>query len=97
MMLAEVIGTVVAERMTDWISSPVFLLVQEVDRARKRVGEPLVALDPLGANRGEIVLVSQGSSCRQTDETKDRPVDAIIAGIVDMTEHDGKLTYRKDA
>ena len=97
MILAEVVGTVVSERMTDWIKDPVFLLVHEVDRLGQRVGQPLVVLDVLGAGHGEVVLISQGSSCRQTDETRDRPVDAIVAGIVDLVERGGEYTYKKDA
>ena len=71
MVLAEVIGTVVASAKTDWIVDPTFLLVQEVDALGKRTGEPLVVLDLLGTRKGEMVLVSQGSSARQTDITKD--------------------------
>ncbi len=96
MVLARVVGNVVVERKTEWIDAPVFLLVAPVNRAGKRVGSPLVALDPLGAKQGELVMLTQGSSCRQTEGTKDRPVDALVAGIVDLAEHDGRYTYKKD-
>ena len=96
MILAEVTGNIVCERLTDWLERPVFLSVAEVDSAGKRVGAPFVALDLVGARHGEVVLISQGSSVRQTDETKDRPVDAVVAGIVDLVESAGRLTFRKD-
>ena len=44
---------------------------------------------------GEVVLYASGSSARQTEETKDRPVDATIMAIVDQVEVDGRLTYQK--
>ncbi len=84
------------ERLSNWLTEPVFLHVSEVDAGGKRVGAPFVALDLVGAREGEVVLVSQGSSARQTDGTKDRPVDAVIAGIVDLVEREGAITFRKD-
>ena len=96
MILAEVTGNIVCEHLTDWLTEPVFLSVAEVDAGGKRVGSPFVALDLVGAKHGEVVLISQGSSVRQTDGTKDRPVDAVVAGIVDLVERSGKVTFRKD-
>jgi len=49
----------------------------------------------MGSGPGEVVLVSRGSSARQTEETKDRPVDAVIIGIVDLVEEKGKLVFKK--
>lgn len=46
-------------------------------------GAAFVALDLVQAGVGERVLVSQGSSCRQTEYTKNTAVDAVIVGIVD--------------
>lgn len=103
MILAEVVGTVVTNRLANWIQGdasalpdPSLLLIQEVGAAGARAGQPFVALDLVGARQGERVLVSQGSSVRQTDGTKDRPVDAIIAGIVDLVEKNGDYVYKKD-
>ncbi len=96
MILAEVVGTVVTNQLSSWLESPTLLLIQEVSSAGKRAGRPFVALDLIGARQGERVLISQGSSVRQTDHTKDRPVDAVVAGIVDQIEKNGKYVYRKD-
>jgi len=41
------------------------------------------------------VLIAQGSSARQTAQTKDKPVDAVIMGILDELEVGGELTFRK--
>lgn len=96
MILAEVTGNIVCEQLTDWLQSPTLLSVMEVDASGKRIGAPFVALDLVGARHGEVVLISQGSSVRQTEETKDRPVDAVIAGIVDLIDRGGQYSYRKD-
>lgn len=35
---------------------------------------------------GEVVIVAQGSSARQTTFTKNKPVDAVIMAIVDKLD-----------
>ena len=42
-----------------------------------------------------MVLITQGSSARQTTYTKDTPTDAVIMAIVDSLEVQGKVTFRK--
>ena len=95
MILAQVIGTVVTENLTDWLESPAFLLVEPIDSNGKPNGDAIVVLDLIGANREEIVLVSQGSSVRQTDSTKDKPLDAVIAGVVDIIERNGDILMNR--
>ncbi len=51
--------------------------------ALKATGRVLVAIDSLGAGTGDFVLVTQGSSARLTELTKNMPVDAVVIGIVD--------------
>lgn len=46
----------------------------------------VVAVDSVGAGVGEVVLVAQGSSARQTTFTKNKPVDAVIMAIVDKLD-----------
>jgi microcompartment protein CcmK/EutM len=41
------------------------------------------------------VLLSQGSAARQTPTTDDRPIDAVIVGIVDLIDQENKVLYRK--
>ncbi len=41
-----------------------------------------MAVDSVGAGVGEVVLYASGSSARQTIQTKDKPVDAVIMAIV---------------
>ena len=53
-------------------------------------GSSVVAVDSVGAGLGECVLFTQGSSARLTPATKEAPVDAVIVGIVDTVEVDGR-------
>jgi microcompartment protein CcmK/EutM len=52
-------------------------------------------LDLVGAGTGEVVIVAQGSSARQTPFTKEKPIDAVIVGIVDLVEENGKVVFKK--
>jgi microcompartment protein CcmK/EutM len=95
MLLAQVIGTVVSTKKSDSITGTKYLLVQTCDTAGGRRGAHIVALDLVGAGTGEIVIIAQGSSARQTGVTFEKPIDAVIAGIVDQIEEDGNVRYRK--
>lgn len=83
MLLAEVIGTMVATRRVDRVNGGRYLVVQPLDTEGAPSGERLVGLDLVGADRRQTVLVSQGSSARQTVTTQNSAVDAVVVGIVD--------------
>jgi len=46
----------------------------------------VIAVDSVGAGVGEVVLVATGSSARQTNFTKNKPIDAVIMAIVDKLD-----------
>ena len=52
-------------------------------------------IDTVDAGVGDLVLTAAGSSARQTNITKDRPVDSVIMAILDSLEVGGEITYRK--
>jgi microcompartment protein CcmK/EutM len=83
MILAKVVGTVVATRKDERLVSSKLLLVRGVDPQGKAEGGYLVAVDTVEAGFGETVLIVSGSSARMASGMKDRPVDAAIVGIVD--------------
>jgi microcompartment protein CcmK/EutM len=95
MILAQVLGTVVSTRKDAALMSLKLMLCREVDAAFKPTGNYVVAADAVGAGSGELVLVAAGSSARLTEVTRDRPVDAVICGIVDSVESGGRDVYRK--
>ena len=92
-----VIGTVVASRKEEALVGLKFLLVRGIDLDGKPTGSQVVAADAVGAGVGEVVLYAAGSSARQTEVTKERPVDATIMAIVDTIEVNGKVRYDKSA
>lgn len=86
MLLGRVIGEVWATVKDPKLEGRKLLIVQQADLHYKPLPTFLVAVDALNAGVGEIVLVAQGSSARQTEATKDRPVDAVIMAIVDRLD-----------
>jgi ethanolamine utilization protein EutN len=93
MFLAKVIGNVVATQKDPKLQGSKLLLVQPYvtrDGALVASGSSIVAVDTLGAGNGECVLFTQGSSARLTPSTREAPIDAVIVGIVDTVEVEGK-------
>ncbi len=86
MLIAKVLGTVVATRKDPRLVSSKLLVVRQVDPRGKTDGNYLVAIDTVDAGVGETVLVVSGSSARMASGLKDCPVDAAIVGIIDTVE-----------
>ena len=95
MIFAQVVGTVVATRRADGISGAKYLLVEQCSSRGEGRGRYHVALDVVDAGVGELVMIAQGSSCRQTSLSDRKPVDALICGIVDLVDEQGRIVYRK--
>ena len=95
MILAKVVGTVVATRKDAKVDGLKFLLIKQVNPETLVEGGFLVANDAVGCGVGEYVLCASGSSARQTEVTKDRPCDAVIMAIVDTWEVEGTTLYNK--
>jgi microcompartment protein CcmK/EutM len=90
MILAKVVGTVVATRKDERLVSNKLLLVRPVDPTGKPDGNHLVAVDTVEAGTGELVLIVSGSSARMASGMKDCPVDAAIVGIIDTVTMSAK-------
>jgi microcompartment protein CcmK/EutM len=88
MILGRVIGTVWATRKDEQTVGMKFQIVREVELDYSPKSGFVVAVDSVGAGVGEVVLVAQGSSGRQTELTKGKPVDAVIMAIVDRLDVD---------
>jgi microcompartment protein CcmK/EutM len=95
MVFGKVSGSIVSTARSDEIPGAKFLLIELCNHAGKGKGDFLVALDFLGADPEELVIISQGSSCRQTEITYQKAIDALTVGIIDLVESDGTVTYRK--
>ena len=95
MVFGKVAGTVVATQRSDYTPGIKHLLVEICSSKGVGKGNYMVALDQQGSGPGEMVLISEGSSTRQTESTYQKPVDALIVGIVDLVESHGETIYRK--
>ncbi|OGV10060.1 MAG: hypothetical protein A2237_10105, partial [Stygiobacter sp. RIFOXYA2_FULL_38_8] len=82
----KVIGTVWSTRKDENLVGAKFLIVRHIDLEYKPKEATVIAVDSVGAGVGEIVIVAQGSSARQTTFTKNKPVDAVIMAIVDKLD-----------
>lgn len=95
MLIARVIGTTVSTIKDDKLVGRKLLVVRQTDERGAPVGKPFVAVDTVDAGVGDLVLTCSGSSARQTNITKDTPVDAVIMSIIDSLEVEGEITFRK--
>jgi microcompartment protein CcmK/EutM len=95
MIIGEVVGTVIASRKTDNMEGLALRIVRRWTPDAQPTDSYLVAVDAVGADPGEIVMVTSGSAARQTPATDNRPVDAIIMAIVDTWHTGGHVRYNK--
>jgi ethanolamine utilization protein EutN len=86
MLLAKIVGTVVATRKDPRLVSTKLLVARPIDPRGKAEGNYLVAIDTVDAGVGETVLIVSGSSARMAAGLKDCPVDAAIIGIIDTVD-----------
>jgi microcompartment protein CcmK/EutM len=95
MFIAEVIGSVIATRKTDNMDGLSLRIIRRVAPDLQPTEVYQVAVDVMGASEGEYVLVTTGSSARQTTLTDARPCDAIIMAIVDTWQTHNTVVYTK--
>jgi microcompartment protein CcmK/EutM len=102
MRICRVIGTVIGSQISDGLTGPTYLLVEPTTTSGAASGAPIVAVDAVQAGEGDLVLLSQGSSCRQIQSpealsTVDKAIDALVIGVIDLIDDNGSLTYRGDS
>jgi microcompartment protein CcmK/EutM len=96
MLIAKVIGTTVSTIKDDKLTGRKLLILRQTDETGTPSGKPYVAVDTLDAGIGDLVLTAHGSSGRQTDLTRNSPVDAVIMAVIDHLEVGGQVVYRKE-
>jgi microcompartment protein CcmK/EutM len=87
-LLARIVGTVVATRKDPRLEGKKLLICRTIDPDGKDEKGYLIAVDTVDAGFWEEVLIVQGSSARMAQGCKDTPVDAAIVGIVDQVSQD---------
>jgi microcompartment protein CcmK/EutM len=88
MILARVVGTVVATRKDPRLEGRKLLILQPVKPDGTPDGSYVVSVDTVSAGNRETVIAVGGSSARMADGCKDSPVDSAIIGIVDTVHMD---------
>lgn len=102
MFIGKVAGHLVTTQKEPPMADAKLLLIEAYSGAGagakelKPTGKMLVAVDFLGAGRGEYVMITQGSSARMTERTRSMPVDAIVVGIVDSVSLHDQILQRGD-
>ncbi|MFO7447606.1 MAG: EutN/CcmL family microcompartment protein [Ignavibacteriaceae bacterium] len=96
MILGKVIGTIWSTKKDENLVGSKMLIVRELDLELKEKSDFLIAVDSVGAGEGEIVLVVTGSAARQTEITKNKPVDAVVMAIVDDLNVAEKLLLKQE-
>jgi microcompartment protein CcmK/EutM len=96
MQIAKVVGNVVSTHKTSKLQGLKLLLVVPMDLTTfEEKGQPLVAIDTVGAGVGEIVMLCGGSSSRLTELTEGKPSDLSIIAIIDFIEYEDKMIFQK--
>jgi microcompartment protein CcmK/EutM len=87
MIIARVVGNVVASQKQSSHEGKKILLLQPLDLDGRPVGDVVVALDAVDAGVGDRVLaVQEGFSAMTAVGQKDAPIDAAVVGVVDLLE-----------
>jgi microcompartment protein CcmK/EutM len=86
MVLGKVVGTVWATRKDEELVGMKLQIVKHLDLQYRVKDTFIVAVDTVQAGVGDVVLVCSGSSARQTAQTKNKPVDAVIMAVVDKLD-----------
>lgn len=92
MFLGKVIGSVVCTVKHPSIDGKKILVVQPLDRNGKPKGNPIIALDAVGAGAGETVYWARGREATLAWPGEEVPTEAAIVGIVDRVHVREKAT-----
>lgn len=95
MQIAKVLGTVVSTHKTRSLTGIKLLLLQLIDAQGQLLPNYEVAGDVVGAGIDEWVLVSKGSAARIESGHAERPLDAMVVGIIDTVAVANRLVYSK--
>jgi microcompartment protein CcmK/EutM len=95
MKIARVIGTTISTIKDPKVKGSKLLILRETDKTGEIIGKSYVAVDLVDAGVNDLVLTGHGSSARQTYQTKECPVDAVVIAVIDHLEVDGEVVFRK--
>ena len=92
MLIARVVGTVVATQKHRKFEGAKLMLVQPLNLDDSPRGSTLLAVDGVGAGVDEkVLIVLEGRAAGEALGRSGAPVDAAVIGIVDSVDVDGNL------
>lgn len=83
MNIGRIIGTAVATRKDDTLLGCKLMITQPLTMDYKETGQPLIAVDTVGAGIGEVVIYAKGTAARNAARKRESAIDVAIVGIVD--------------
>ena len=87
MIIARVVGNVVASQKQESHEGKKILLIQPLDLEGQPMGDVVVALDAVAAGiRDRVLAVQEGFSAMTSVGHVESPIDAAVIGIVDLVE-----------
>lgn len=86
MYVGMIVGSVVATRKSDELIGKKLLMVQRVNPKDESLGTVEVAVDSVGAGKGDYVLVTKGEPAMYVFSDSTSCIDSAIVGIVDTLE-----------
>ena len=86
MNLAKVIGAIWSSQKDPMLDGLKLQIIQPVDSLQKKIGQPIIAVDSVGAGTGENIFYVTSSEAVIPLENKPALTDATIIGIVDKIE-----------
>ena len=90
MLVARVVGRVVATQKNEKLEGAKLLLVQPLELDGRDRGTPVLAVDGVDAGPGDrVLLVQDGKAAQQVLNRGAAAVDAAVVGVVDSIEIQG--------
>lgn len=87
MIIARVVGNIVATQKQQSHEGKKILLIQPLDLEDQPVGDVVAALDSVDAGIGDRVLaVQEGFSAMTSVGHTESPIDAAVIGVIDLVE-----------
>ena len=90
MILARVVGNIVATRKDPRLEGKKLLILKPISPDGKDEAGYVIAVDTVSAGVRDTVMAVAGSSARMAEGCKDRPIDTAIIAIVDTISLDEK-------
>jgi len=95
MRLGKVVGQVVSTAKDPSLAGFTLLLIQPLLGSGRPDQEPFVAVDLVGAGRGEVVLCVCGSGARVLPATAESTIDCATVAIADSVILENDVVYTK--